>query len=279
MTGRPSARTHSSRRADHADVSGIRWRQRSGRRLAAGSAALALVALAGCGEDDQESIEESVDDAVTQVSDAATEASDVLSTVVDSIDDVTDTVADEVDDAVTEVSDAVDDMTDDSGSDTTALPDGPPPVNPCAAGESGDLGGEGPAPSADATEIEVIARDFAFDGLEAIDSTGEYALTLTNTGSELHEVVMVRIDDDETRPIEELLMEEDPSAFATDVAFAFACPGDSSAPVSVQIDEPGRYVAVCFIPVGTTPQTPPEDFETMGPPHAMEGMVAEIEVS
>ncbi|MEZ5248268.1 MAG: hypothetical protein R2713_03330 [Ilumatobacteraceae bacterium] len=199
-------------------MSGIRWRQRSGRRPAAGGAVLALIALAGCGEDDQESIEESLDDAVTQVSDAATEASDVLSTVVDSIDDVTDTVADEVDDAVTEVSDAVDDMTDDSGSDTTALPDGPPPVNPCAAGESGGLGGEGPAPAPDATEIEVIAREFVLDGLEAIDSTGEFALTLTNTGSELHEVVMVRIDDDETRPLEELLMEEDPSAFATDVA-------------------------------------------------------------
>lgn len=47
----------------------------------------------------------------------------------------------------------------------------------------------------------------------------------------------------------------------------------------MNIDEPGRYVAVCFIPVGTTPETPPEDFENLGPPHALQGMVAEFEVS
>ncbi len=110
-------------------------------------------------------------------------------------------------------------------------------------------------------------------------TTGEYALTLTDDGDELHEAVVVRIDDDETRPIEQLLQEDDPSEFATDVAFVFACPGETSEPVAMNIDEPGRYVAVCFIPVGTTPETPPEDFETLGPPHAMQGMVAEFEVS
>lgn len=110
-------------------------------------------------------------------------------------------------------------------------------------------------------------------------TTGEYALTLTDDGDELHEAVIVRIDDDEARPIEELLQEDDPSEFATDVAFVFACPGESSEPVAMDIDEPGRYVAVSFIPVGTTPETPPEDFENLGPPHALQGMVAEFEVS
>ena len=44
--------------------------------------------------------------------------------------------------------------------------------------------------------------------------------------------------------------------------------------------EEGRYVAICFIPVGTTPDVlasgaPPEDT----PPHFMEGMVTELTVS
>jgi hypothetical protein len=122
----------------------------------------------------------------------------------------------------------------DGASGTTAVPDGPPPVNPCAAGESGSLG-ETEAPADDATPIEVTATEFEFDGLDTIDGTGQYALTLTNEGNELHEVVLVRIDDDETRPIEELLQETDPSSFATDIAFAFACPGASSEPTAVDI--------------------------------------------
>jgi hypothetical protein len=254
----------------------------SARRTLAAGASLALVlTLGACGDDDEDA-GEAIDDAITAVSDAATDASDALDDAITEATDVADTVADSMEDVAgtiaDSIDDAVDDISDDDTTDTTALPDGPPDANPCAAGESGDLG-ETEAPSDDATAIEVTADEYVFSGLDEITETGEYALTLTNEGEELHEIVMVRIDDDETRPVEELLQEEDPSQFATDVAFAFACPGDSSEPTAVNIDEPGRYVAVCFIPVGVTPDTPPEDFETLGPPHALQGMVAEIQVS
>jgi hypothetical protein len=234
-----------------------------------------VLTLGACGDD--EDTGEAIDDAITVVSDAATDASDALDDAITDATDVAATVADSMEDVADSIDDAIDDAGDGS-TDTTALPDGPPPVNPCAAGESGELG-ETQAPSDDATAIEVTADEYVFDGLEAIDGTGEYALTLDNVGEELHEIVMVRIDDDETRPVEELLQEEDPSEFATDIAFAFACPGETSEPTAVNIDEPGRYVAVCFIPVGVTPDTPPDEFETLGPPHALQGMVTEIEVS
>lgn len=246
------------------------------RTLAAGASLALVLALGACGTDEEDA-DQAVDDAVTAVSDAATDASDALDDVVTDATDVASTVADSLEDVLDTVEDATD-GTDDSASGTTAVPDGPPPVNPCAEGESGDLG-EGPAPADDATAIEVTAADYSFAGLDAIDATGDYALTLTNEGEELHEIVLVRIADGETRPVEELLEEEDPSEFATDIAFAFACPGASSEPTAVNIDEPGRYVAVCFIPVGVTPETPPEEFETLGPPHALQGMVAEIQVS
>lgn len=250
----------------------------STRRTLAAGASLALVfSLAACGDDDEDA-GEAIDDAITAVSDAATDASDALDDAVTDATDVAATVADSMEDVADSIDDAVDDAADDDASDTTALPDGPPPVNPCAAGESGDLG-EVEAPSDDAAPIEVTADEYVFGGLDEITSTGEYALTLRNEGEELHEVALVRIDDDETRPVEELLQEDDPSEFATDIAFAFACPGDTSEPTAVSIDEPGRYVAVCFIPVGVTADTPPEEFETLGPPHAVQGMVAEIQVS
>ena len=47
--------------------------------------------------------------------------------------------------------------------------------------------------------------------------------------------------------------------------------------------EPGRYVAVCFIPVGSTPEAMADmemsGDEPQGEPHAAEGMVAEFTVA
>jgi hypothetical protein len=155
---------------------------------------------------------------------------------------------------------------------------GPPEVNPCAEGESGTLGPVTP-PADGATAVEVTASEYTFAGLDALSAPGEYGVTLVNDGAELHELVIQRINDDETRPLEELLQEEDPSGFVTDVAFTFACPGASAEAAEVNIEEPGRYVALCFIPVGTVPETPPEEFEQLGPPHAFQGMAIEFQVS
>jgi hypothetical protein len=63
------------------------------------------------------------------------------------------------------------------------------------------------------------------------------------------------------------------------VGFVFAPPSLGSW-VKVDLD-PGRYVALCFIPVGTTPDMiqsgapPAEDT----PAHFMEGMVTEFTVA
>lgn len=154
-----------------------------------------------------------------------------------------------------------------------------PDVNPCAEGESGTLGPPPAAPAADATPVTITASEYTFGGLDALNATGEYAVTLENAGKELHEIVIQKIDDAETRPLEELLTVEDPSSFTTDVAFSFACPGVTAEPVSVNLETPGRYVALCFIPTGTLPETPPAEFENLGPPHAIQGMIEEINVS
>jgi hypothetical protein len=148
-----------------------------------------------------------------------------------------------------------------------------PDVNPCAEGESGELAPATP-PAAGATEVAVSATEYRFDGLDAMSATGEYAVTLTNEGQELHELIVVRLADEET-PLEELIAsDEEPEM--TEIAFTFACPGATADVTAANLDQPGRYVAVCFIPVGTTPETAPEDFETLGPPHAAQGMAQEF---
>jgi hypothetical protein len=79
-----------------------------------------------------------------------------------------------------------------------------------------------------------------------------------------------RINDDETRSLEEILQlpEEEQMELATPVTFAFAPPGGSFTAFADL--EPGRYAALCFIPVGGG-----ED----GPPHFTEGMFAEFQVT
>jgi hypothetical protein len=155
---------------------------------------------------------------------------------------------------------------------------GAPDENPCAEGASGQLGEGGEAPAEGATDVQVTASEYQFAGGDELASTGEYALTLTNSGEELHEAIVVRLSDEETRPIADIIASGDEPEM-TEVAFSFACPGTTAEPVAANIEEAGRYVMICFVPVGATPETPPEQFETLGPPHAAQGMVKEFTVS
>lgn len=53
----------------------------------------------------------------------------------------------------------------------------------------------------------------------------------------------------------------------------FAEPG-KDAPGLFSVEEPGDYVAVCFIPLGSTP----DNEEADGPPHLTQGMKVEFTV-
>ena len=157
-------------------------------------------------------------------------------------------------------------------------PDGPPEVNPCAEGTTPEEAGLPPAeePAEGATPIEIVAKDYAFEGAEALDAGGSFAITFKNEGAELHEIAIMKLEDEETPLAEMMQAEEEPET--TDVAFGFACPGGETV-VNAEITEPGRYVALCFIPVGTTPETDPAKFAEDGMPHAANGMVHEFRIS
>lgn len=176
-----------------------------------------------------------------------------------------------------------------------------------AAGEATDEGDEASAPlcaegdafifppssepAADADPVNVSVSEeeaggqtvYSFSENAATDlgEVGTYAVTFQNTGEEMHELILSRINDDETRTVPELLAAigqgTDPASFSTDVATTSACPGEETV-VGASITEPGRYVLVCAFPVGATPGLAQDELP-QGPPHAAQGMVNEITIS
>lgn len=187
------------------------------------------------------------------------------------------------DEASSDTTEAADETTTTEADETTTTGEGGdgedegPDVNPCAPGvDASELLPPATPPAEGATELAVTGVEYAFQGLDAISAPGEYALTFTNGGEELHEIVLVKLAD-ETTPLEELLA-SDTEPEMEEVAFTFACPGENAETTAVSIDGPGRYVAVCFIPVGTTPETLPEEIESLGPPHAFQGMAQELRI-
>lgn len=149
--------------------------------------------------------------------------------------------------------------------------------------------------AASAETVEIVAADYAFTNVPASIAPG-VKLSLTNSSDvELHEMVVFRIPDTETRSIKELieLPEAEQNAIFGDgppAIVQLAMPG-SDEPIPAVGDgtliESGRYAMVCFIPEGVDPQEymdaaatsgdgPPD--VTGGPPHVALGMYAEFTV-
>ncbi len=130
------------------------------------------------------------------------------------------------------------------------------------------------AENCDVEQASVTAVNYAYEDAPGTLPSGTVALTLDNEGTELHEAVLIRRNDDTTESFDELLELSEEEAFAkvSVSGAAFAGPGESG--VAFVELEAGDYAMVCFIPVGTV------DFETEvdGPPHFTQGMVHEFSV-
>lgn len=136
--------------------------------------------------------------------------------------------------------------------------------------------------------LDVTLSEYAFGGLPEELPAGVTVVNALNTGEQVHEILVLRINDDVTMTVDELLAlpEDEAMQHVSFVGVGFAFPGDVG---HAFLDlTPGRYVAVCFLPDGATPEvmsqmsgpdssTPPG--VELGPPHAFEGMVQEFTVS
>ena len=141
-------------------------------------------------------------------------------------------------------------------------------------------------------KVDVKATEYAFAGLPDTLEAGRTSIDLTNNGKELHEIVLLSKNPGVTESFDEILdlSEEEAMTKVTPASFTFAAQGDTEYTV---VDLPaGSYLAVCFIPQGTTgEETPPETTDTTTaagattttevekPPHFVLGMKQELTVA
>lgn len=146
-----------------------------------------------------------------------------------------------------------------------------------------------PAPLASGT-IEVAAVDFGFEGLPARVQAGTTFELVNRSSNEIHEFVAIRLPDDESRSIGELLQlpPEEFGAFFQYVDSVVIAPPEAAGFAAVgtgTLEEPGRYAFICTIPTGADPDEflaaaaeaeggPPD--VAGGPPHFAHGMFAEV---
>ncbi len=141
------------------------------------------------------------------------------------------------------------------------------------------------------TAVEIVGDDYSFSGVPDEIAAGA-AITLRNdSDTELHEIVAIRLPDDEERSAAEILQlppeeAETVLGMPSAVILAPVGGGNINAIGSGSLDGAGRYIFFCSIPVGAdeaeyleaaaTSETAPE--VDGGPPHFVEGMWAEVTV-
>lgn len=127
----------------------------------------------------------------------------------------------------------------------------------------------------DSTEVRGL--DYAYQGIPAEIEAGIHSFEFTNAGNEMHMLGIVKKKEGTTESFDELIaLPEDQAEAKTEfLGEAFGEPGDDEYLV---VDlAPGEYLAICFIPVGSTPDAGEEGGD--GPPHFTQGMKAEFTVS
>ena len=137
--------------------------------------------------------------------------------------------------------------------------------------------------------IEVAALDYGFSGLPERVPAGTTFTLVNDSDVELHELVAIRLPEDETRSVQELVA--DPEALAAyfpsveTVLIAPPLEGSIAVEGTGTLTTPGRYAIICAIPTGADPAEymaaaaeaeggPPQ--VDGGPPHFMEGMWGEV---
>lgn len=142
-------------------------------------------------------------------------------------------------------------------------------------------------------DVEVTAIDYAYVGVPAEVARGTEIRFANDSDAEVHEFVAVRLDDDETRSVADLVQlppEEFGALLAGVETVVIAPPGAEGIVVEGTgvLTDPGRYAILCVIPTGADPDEylaaaaeseggPPD--VAGGPPHIAEGMFAELIVT
>ena len=123
--------------------------------------------------------------------------------------------------------------------------------------------------------VQVTATDNAYEGLPGSMAAGTVGITLSDQGTDAHQVLVSRANDGVTQPFAEILNlpPEQQVQVATAVGSAEADPGETST-VFLRLT-PGRYGAADYVTQGTTRLVEPGS----GPPHYSLGIQGEFTVT
>lgn len=133
--------------------------------------------------------------------------------------------------------------------------------------------------------VDVTLTDFSFGELPDDVPAGTRLQIDNQSTRELHELVAVRLPDDDTREVDEIIDDGLEAALSAGppAAVLLAAPGGQQIPAVGDgvLVEPGRYLLVCAIPTGADPQEYLEAAATSdgppqvagGAPHFMNGMI------
>jgi hypothetical protein len=169
-------------------------------------------------------------------------------------------------------------------------------LSACGGGDPADVADAAPTALAtdEETVVEVTLVDYEFLGVPDTVEAGTRLTVVNEADAELHELVAFRLPDDEDRSVQELTTlapEELVGSLGEPMAVLLAVPGGPqiAAVGDGTLTDPGRYALMCFIPTGVEPQVyldaaaetveGPPQVDGAGPPHFVQGMFAELEVS
>src|SRR3954452_14805657 len=121
-------------------------------------------------------------------------------------------------------------------------------AQPSAMPSSGASFSTSPGASLTGPQITVTAVDYQFTGMPTSVPVGT-TLTLQNSGTEVHEMVIIMKNPGVTQSWDELLQMSgtDASQYITIQGGAIAAPG-TAGDVPLQVTQEGDYVMLCFIP-------------------------------
>jgi len=128
--------------------------------------------------------------------------------------------------------------------------------------------------------VAVSATDYAYDDVPEAWEAGPTVVKLRNDGTEFHHMVVYRVADGVTDSVEDLLpRSHEEGGPMTGVGAVDAMPGETGS--SFLGLEPGRHIAMCLVPTGTTPENLDaiQAGEAGGPPHFEHGMYFEFTVA
>src|SRR3954470_19559086 len=113
-----------------------------------------------------------------------------------------------------------------------------------------------PGASMTGPQITVTAVDYQFTGMPTSVPVGT-TLTLQNSGTEVHEMVIAMKNPGVTQSWDELVQmpEDQVTQFVTILGGTVAAPG-STGDAPIQVTQEGDYLMICFIPQGTYSMPP-----------------------